>query len=243
MIKPKMSDEEKRKILEELLRPVPKSSGGRTGSIDFNSLEWELQSPRQLGKTEKQLMYFDNSQQRVLSAGYERHPFSAEAFALICTYLDDEKDKTKLLSEQQTETAKDMLTGYGEFFCQAIKTEQNDADKIVRFYELVTALPRNNANTGYEETGLIHSGQTKEFDVSDLSLGNFHYFKNIHKKHDDLIIYTHSRKFEDLPEKIKEIGGIYLPNPNNVWPAGRGDGGGRFFIGSCYLSRASRGVR
>ncbi|MBW2978892.1 hypothetical protein KY304_02165, partial [Candidatus Woesearchaeota archaeon] len=184
----------------------------------------------------------DDSQKRLINAGYQRHPFSAEVFALICAYLDDEKNKTKILDEQQTKIAKDMLAGYGEWFCQSIKTEQNDAVKIVRFYELVTALPRNKANDGYEEKGLKYSGQTKEFDVSDLSLGKFHYFKNIRQKHNDLIIYTHSRRFDDLPEQIKGNGGIYLPNPEKMWPAGRG-GDSYWFIISCYVNLgASRGV-
>jgi len=243
MIKPRMSDEEKRRILEELLKPVPLNPAGMRGCGDFNSLEWELQAQRQSGKTDKQLMYFDDSQKRLINAGYQRHPFSAEAFALICTYLDDEKNKTKILDEQQTKTAQDMLTSYGEFFCQAVKTEQNDAGKIIRFYELVTALPRNQEDNGYDESGLKHSGQIKEFDVSDLKLGNYHYYKNIHQKHNDLIVYTHSRKFDDLPEQIKGNGGIYLPNPGNKWPAGRGLGDGRFIIDSCYGSWASRGVR
>jgi len=214
-------------------------------TIDFNNLEWEPKAYRENNKSSKKLFYFDDSQKRLVNTGYQRHPFSAEAFALICTYLDDEKNKTNLLNEQQTEIAKDMLTSYGEWFCQAIKTEQNSNTKTVKFYELVTALPKNQENNGYDESGLKHSGQAKEFDISDLELGSCHYYKNIHQKHNDLIMYTHSRKFNDLPAEIKEIGGIYLSNPGNMWPAGRGaiTSHCRFDIISCSYDRASRGMR
>ncbi|MBW3002914.1 hypothetical protein KY338_07175, partial [Candidatus Woesearchaeota archaeon] len=71
MIRPRMSDEEKRKVLEELLKPVPFNPAGMRGCGDFNSLEWELQAQRQSGKTDKQLMYFDDSQKRLINAGYQ----------------------------------------------------------------------------------------------------------------------------------------------------------------------------
>ncbi len=217
--------------------------------VTLNDLIFEPVASRKSGTGDKELFYFNPSQERLVRGDYERHPLASEAFELICAYLDDQKRPNKFLSQEQTEVAEDMLEGYGEFFAQAVKTEQTGG-KILGLgkktrklfvYELVTSLSRNANNTGYTEEGMEHSGSVKEFDISDLALGSYYYYKKIYEQHDDLVAYFTSRSFEQLPEEIKENGGIYMPKPDNVWPVGRGYYC-RFYV-DCSNYGASRGVR
>jgi len=250
----KEKDEEearKRKsALEEKLKnkkgPAPVAPAIPSPAIDpapspaistYLDLEFEPTAHREPGKTDKALLYFDASQQRIISAGYERHAFSSEAFGLIIAHL--KKELTPALDE----VVQDMLTSFGEFFCQAIETKRKgilNQKSTATIYELVTALPRNAEDNGYDKTGLV-SGAKKEFDVTSLKLEGYTSYKNIHDKHDDLIKYLTSKSFAELPEEIQESGGIYLPQPGAVWPVGRVSFGSRYDI--CIFNRASRGVR
>ena len=216
-----------------------------TKGVIYNGLVFEPIAPRETGRDKKELFYFNSSQERLVGAGYERHPLASEAFGLICVYLDDQRRPNNVLNQEQTEVVEDMLKNYGELFAQAIKTEQKSKNKKLFVYELVTSLPRKTNDTGYTEKGMEYSGKIKEFDVSDLALGNYYYYKHIYENHDALIAYFTSRNFEQLPEEIKETGGIYISYPNNILPVGRGVfDSDRFVIsGYNYGGRASRGVR
>ena len=203
-------------------------------SVVFNNMEWEAIAPR-TGDNKKGFCY-DDSQQRIITTGYERHASSAEAFSLIIAHLENR------LSPELDDVVQAMLAGAGEFFCQAIETVQGEkGGTLLYFYELVTALPRSAAiDTSYDKSGLKNNG-VLVYDVN-LESDRFYSFKDIYSRHavcDLLIKYLTSRSFNDLPEEIKEKGGIYLPTPGKMWPVGRNDVG----IVSCNGNWASRGVR
>lgn len=203
--------------------------------VSFNGLEWQPKAYREPGETDKALLVFDASQEKLVKAGYERHPFSAEAFSLIIAHLEGK------LSPKLDKMAEDMLTGgFGEFFCQAIETAQVSGRIIARIYETVTALPRNAANDGYDVSGMrMETFITKRFDVTDLKPGKYNYYKDIYVKHNDLIKYLTSRIYENLPDKIKKTGEIGLPRPGRVWPMGFDSCGSISDIGTGVC----RGVR
>jgi hypothetical protein len=208
-------------------------------SVVFNNMEWEAIAPKRVNENNKEVFCYDDSQQRILDAGFERHPSSAEAFGLIITHLENR------LSPELDEIVQEMLAGAGEFFCQAIETAQGEkGGTLLYFYERVTALPRSAAiDNSYDKSGLKNN-RVSVYDVN-LEPDRFYSFKDIYSRHavcDLLIKYLTSRSFNDLPEEIKEKGGIYLPAPGKIWPVGR-DGFGEFGIYDCSNGGASRGVR
>lgn len=205
-------------------------------AVSYQDLE--LQS-----KKSKVNLVFNEGQARIIQAGYDRHPLSAEAFSLICAYYDDQKSDRKSLTPEQTAIAEDMLSGEGEFFCQAIETKSSKTRITATIYDLVTALPINAADKaagkyGYDENGIKYSGK-KTFDISDLNLQANNEFSKIYANHDDLIEYLTSRKYADLPEQIQTSGEIVLPCPGNVWPMGLVFGDVYYFLSQGV----SRGVR
>ncbi len=197
----------------------------------------ELQS-----KKSKVNLVFNRGQEQILRAGYNRHPLSAEAFSLICAYYDDKKSNRKSLTPEQTAVVEDMLSGEGEFFCQAIETKSSKTRITATIYELVTALPINAADKaagkyGYDEKGIKYSGK-KTFDIRDLKLLAIHEFSRIHANHDDLIEYLTSRKYADLPKQI-QTEFITLPDSGKVWPIGLAFGKVHYFLSTG----TSRGLR
>lgn len=220
-------------MLSEEQRPSTPCTVTPTALAD---LEWQLTKVNEW-------LYFDDSQQKLTQAGFERHPLMNEAFALICQYLDDQKNETKVLSPELTAVAQDMLSGKGEWFSQAIKTVQDGNQKKVVFYELVTAFPRTAKDDGYDRERMKNSGSVVEFDISDLDVGTYHYHKNLEGKHDDLVQYVTSRPFSKLPEEIQQDGGLYLPNFSRRWPVARDYYNFRFYVNYNYNITASRGVR
>jgi hypothetical protein len=235
----KLALEKKRRELTGESEPEEKPLESKTipESVNYGALEWEPKASR--NDSDKVLYYYNDSLERLLK-GY-RHPFASEMFSLICAYLDSQKPDALQLPDKLANVAIDMLDSYGEWTCQTFEVENVNSKSILHVYENVTALPRNAANNGYDKTGLKFSS-VRDFDVTELRLDACHHYKNICKKHDDMLEYLLSRQFTDLPEEIKKSGAIYLPS-SGVWPAGRGVYG-RFSIGIYYYgSRASRGVR
>ena len=230
---------------EEILNSYEGREFEPVSFVSYADLDWQPRAYREPGEIRtswKAQFYFDGSQEKLVQARYERHPFSAEAFSLIITYLEGK------LPLELDEAAEDMLADHGEFFCQAIETAQArngilSGTRIATIYELVTALPRNAKNDGYNLSGMKHSGTPKTFDVGDLELATYHYYKDIHNKHDDLIEYLTSRNYENLPDKIKENGGISLPRLGAVGSIGRSGFNIRYGIDGYDGNRASRGVR
>ena len=215
-------------------------------SADYKDLVWELKAPKEevtdgqkvVNLEDKALFTFDESQVRLFQAGYERHPMIREAFALICAYLDDQKNKTNVLGPKLTKVAEDMIEGRGEFFCQAIETTQEEDMKQVIFYEHVIALPQGQDGT-YSGGGLDALPNPSAFDISDLELGTTHHYRHIYQKHGLLVQYTHSREFNDLPVQIKQDAGIWLPPPETIWPVGYY----KYGVVGLRPHSASRGVR
>src|SRR3989338_6675857 len=237
-------DSEKKRVFEEWLVKTPDSQQifGGTEGIVLDNLRFEPLAARKPGSSEKALFYFGDSKSRIITAGYERHPFSAEAFKLLCAYLDDElragKGQALQLTPEQTNIAKDMLTSHGEFFCQAVETRKGKSGLEAIFYEKVTALPRNAAGNGYDKAGLRHTGQ-EVISITGISTNTYVPLKSI-VGNDLLIEHLYSRKFSDLPQKIREDGGIWLQK-EGLWPVGRG------FVSVYYVisdddNWASRGV-
>lgn len=205
-------------------------------TVLFNGLEFELNAPHDKAHV-KHFLIFDDSQARLYKAKFERHPYSAEIHALVCAYMDDQEKGTQFLTELQAAAADDATQGAGEHFSQAMKiTEQG----LLVLYEDVTAItgfPSPNHNDGYLEDGLKYSGKISKFDISDLEFDAPAKYSSIYSKHDDLVEYLSSRRFDDLPEEMKEYGQIRLPKPGGLWPIG----GSQFIDKSIF--GASRGVR
>lgn len=217
---------------EEILDSYEGREPKQVTPVFYNGLEWQPRAYREQGKTEKAEFFFDDSQEKLVQAGFERHPLSAEVFSFIFAYLDDQKRATKILTPEQAEVARDMLEeSSGELCCQAIETIPMSSKQIVRIYELVRALPTSADGTGYEKSGKRYSGDIKIFYVNDLEPGKYHFYKNIHNEHDDLIKYLTSRKYEDLPEEAKADTGIRIPQIGVIHHIGP------------FIKWASRGVR
>ncbi len=192
--------------------------------------------------TNKSLFLFNESQDRLVKAGYESHLSLKSQFSVIIPYLEDR------LEGEQPELAEDMLSSFGELSNQANEvTVQGILKKkqTLTFFEGVTRLDYD--GNKYLKESIQFSSRTFKFNVSDLKLGNFHYFKNIYKKHNHIIEHSTGRIFEQLPERMQEQAGIYLQEPEQIVPVGRGgnDIGGGFGVNGYNYSGygASRGGR
>ncbi len=208
--------------------------------ITLDNLIVEPSAYRNRGRTEKALFYFTESHNRLVQDGYERHTSFQEQISLLILHLEN---KLTGHLEQLNAVAEDMLKSYGEWCNQAYKTIQQGKTRTLTFIEGVTRLDWDKDEYRHIRNTLEHSvPKPVTFDVSDLSVGYFHFYQDIYKKHGDLIKYTHTKKFKDLPEIMKETAEIFLPLSGHIWPFAR-SGFGIFCVDASYYDRASRGVR
>lgn len=196
--------------------------------IVFNNLVWEIPD-----QASSENLFFNESQQRIIRAGWERHPTTAEIFDVIFACDDHIYDRGSRLNHEQFKQLLVLESVFDHFssmhLSQAIETRQHGRVKTVLFYEAVATMqkaaniPTEEGDDLFEVGGDRSSMQyagVREFDIRDLDLEHMHLFRCIFRRHDNMIKYLTSRFFKDLPEEIQESGGIYLPYPEYVWPLG-----------------------
>lgn len=217
------------------------------GSVAYGNLLWEPRAVRVPAQKDKQALEFNESQHRLVSRGYERHPLLGEVYSLVCDHLDDQRSASKALDPVQAALAEELMGGLGTICCQAMKTGQTGyrgSRKNIMFYEFVTDLPFNSQSTLFDESGMVFAGAAN-FEIDDLLLDSVNYCRNIREKHDDLLEYLFSRRFAALPDVIKQEGGIFLPQPGTFWMmCSRGiTDAFRFYPEPIFSKGASQGVR
>jgi len=232
MIKPRMSDEEKRRVLEELLKPVPKIPK-RTGSLSYSDLEIEP------GK-KSEWKYFNDSLAELRERGYERHLMPWESFGLVIDYLEGKLDVSL------NGLAEGMLSGFGEWFDFFTERKEN---------KLFCYVPKERLEP--EDVQLDSGNRVYVINRSKLVLDGEHdiggilseKWVDLEKFPESFVTRVYTRKFSELPQEIREgVENIsktqgYLAPEGRLWPAGRGSVNLRFDF-DCYLdNRASRGVR
>lgn len=221
---------------------------GETGIV-FNGLVWEIRD-WELSRLD---ISFNESQQRLIRAGWERHPTSAEIFSFIFADHDSFSGKGPLISEEQG-LVLDSISNrlFYTHLSQAIEIRWHGRVRTVLFYEAVTAMqmapkiPTEEGDdlfwVGCDKSSMQYAG-VREFDIRDLKwdFGRVCLFRRIFRRHDNMIKYLTSRFFKELPEEMQESGGICLPGSGDVLPLGMDDR--HIFCYEPNASLSSQGVR
>ena len=213
--------------------PLPVSSSVPVASVvsSYRDLEFEVQASR--NRSDKILYAFDESLERLQSAGFERHPRPSEAFTLLADGIEGK------LSGGLQKVSEDMLNNYGEWLSLAF--ERNN-DVLICYLD-PKGLVWNTKSSEYVKDGFKFA-EKKEFNIAGkpsqqwIELAEFS---------DNLVRFLYGRSFKDLPQDMREgdkKAQLYLPSDGVVWPVARdgfndgyGVGGGNCNVG------ASRGVR
>ena len=224
----KRNAEVEKKVLEELLRGVPSSpplSGAIQGTT-YKDVIFEALAYRKPKETNKELFTFDKSCERLVLAGFKRHPLPAEVFSLIIDVLEG-KVSASLLSVKE-----DFFKNYGEWFDLVFKPKNG----VLHCYEQprnVVCIPND-----YDCSKMIFD-QEKKFPLNGLPLKTYIPIKDVAKKSHQIVTYIWSRPFEKLPSEIQNNANLWIPD--SARPVGRDDYGIFNVSGNYYW--ASRGVR
>ena len=225
---PKMSPEEKKKLTEELLRPIQLTPPDQPpGIITLDNLFIEEKSPGQ--GNDKILQAYDKSLQSLRSRNCQRHLRPDEAFRILIDAIENPNSKYKSISD-------DMLFSYGEWLSLAGKRKSgtklhlyNDPDGTLNNYEFIPQ------NFKYLEEKIF----TIDKDIQSGTYVDLDRFPN------DLVTFLYSRPFDKLPDVIKSgnrRAQLWLPKQGIIRPFGRGDDFCNFNLNANYDDRASRGV-
>jgi len=244
----KEKDEEearkRKEKLEEKLKnkkaPAPVAPAIPSPAIDpapspaistYLDLEFEPTAHREPGKTDKALLYFDASQQRIISAGYERHARPQEAFGLIIDGLEGKLKGTPLQAVYE-----DMFKSYGEWLSMAFERQE---DILIAHLDPEGLVWNGSA---YSKQN-FKSSDEKQFDIAGKDSDKWIPLKEFD---DTLVQHVYTKPFKELPKEMQEgdrYARIALPADGTIWPVGRVGFVGRYCIDLYYYGRASRGVR
>ncbi len=187
----------------------------------------------EFGARDQYLYFFDEGLASLKARGYERYPYSWEIFKLIIDYLEN--------------TLKDPVTGYwsnihkqveesldcGEWFNMAFERKK---DKLICYLD-PEGIRWDNNTGGYVTDFVLNYRDKKEFNVDSLPFGQWVDLKSFDN---NFVEYFYTRKFEDLPERIKHEAQVFLPLDGALWPIGRGRK--KTMSISCNSNRAARGI-
>ena len=196
----------------------------------LDKLEIEEKSPRE--GDEKELFYYDKSLESIRSRGYERHLRPSEAFKLIIDSLENKNSQYKQIKQ-------DMLSSYGEWLSLVMLRNKDELtcylDPENKGKPLLTLLSNQDEIKYSQEKKFKIDKRIKSQDWVDLN-----------KFPESLVEFLYSRKYEDLPQVMKEgdrRSQLWFPKEGIIRPCGRGYGCYSFFVDASYNYRASRGVR
>lgn len=194
----------------------------------FNSLI--LEPTAATGTEGKKMLHYDSHEKRLKESGWERAPTPQEAMGLIIAHLEGRLD------QKLGKIAANMLERHGEFFCHAVQV----SDGNLFFYENATGLFWNGECYKVYGNNSWHKSQVS-FKVAGINHG-WNDLEFISKISPEVIEYLYSRKYQELPQAIRESGRIYFPDDNLVWPIGRACKPDFGILLDCRV-RGSRGVR
>jgi len=211
-----------------IISPVAGSAPNSVIAV-YNDIEFEPTAYREPGKTDKALLTFDKSLERLNNTGYERHSRPQEVFGLIIDGLEGKLKGTALQAVYE-----DMFKSYGEWLSLAFERQ---GDILIAHLDpegLVwtgSAYAKQNFKSSSEKQFGIHGKESdkwiplKEFD-------------------DALVQHIYTRPFKELPKELQEgdrYARIALPADRTVWPVGRVS---VWYVIDVYIINwASRGVR
>ena len=206
------------KILENKVKQFLKNQTPQEHDSAYKKIEF--------GVRDKYFHFFDASLALLKEKGYERHPYSWESFGLIIANLENK------LPENLNKLAEEMLQ-CGEWFSMAFERKKN---KLICYRD-----PENirwDNNTGnYVVNPILLFSDKKEFNIRNIPSGKWVDLKIFSNS---FVEYFYTRKFEDLPEQIKNEAQIILPPEGFLCPIGTGF---KKTSMSCdYSNRASRGI-
>jgi len=191
----------------------------------YRDLMIEERAYRKQG-TEKAVLTYDKSLERLQGAGFERHLRPHEAFGLLIDGLEG-----KLTGQHQVIYG-DMHSSYGEWLNLAIERK---GDLLVAYFDLV-GLQWNSSANKYDVQGRLQYAQKKEYDVAGKAADSW---ISLEQFPSNFIEDMYSRPFAVLPEQMKTAL-VLMPLEGSIWPVCRGYYG--FVIGNRVDDGASRGV-
>ncbi len=200
-------------------------------TASYKDIEFEPLPFLGQGAPENKLFYFNDSLNRVRSAGFDRHARPQEAFGLIMDCLEE-----KLVNTSYRNKYTDMISIAGEWFSTAFERQGNILIAYLDPEGLVW-----NSNT-YVKDSSFKFVDKQEFDIAG-KLSNT--WIPLNEFNDDLLQAVYGRKFKDLPQAMRKGNNkahMQLPLDNTAWPVGRcyrGYG----VCGSHLETWTSRGVR
>jgi len=182
---------------------------------------------------EQYLHFFDQGLALLKEKDYERYPYSWEIFEPIIGYLENTLNDPVTGHPSNLHKQVEDALDCGEWFSMAFERKK---DKLICYLD-----PQNirwDNNTGKYVTDLVLScSDKKEFNINSLPSKQWvdlKFFNN------DFVEYFYTRKFEDLPERIKCEAQVVLPPDGDLQPIGRGRK--KTMSISCDSNRAVRGA-
>ena len=233
--------ERKRKALEEArkrkegkdVKPATKilTPAARVQPATYHDLIWEPRAYREQDQTNKALLTYDKSLERLRKAGFDRHARPPEESFILIDHLEG-----RLPSNLET-IAQDMLASYGEWLSAAV---QRKGDSLI-----VSTDPQNlrwKKNKYIIDGKSLQCASQQEFNIKGLPSNKYIDLKDVPE---DLATFLYARPFDQLPPAMQtgdKRAQLYLPPEGIIRPVGRYGFNVRFIIG-FYDDGASRGVR
>ena len=179
---------------------------------------------------EKTLYTFDQAQESVAAKGLVLPRFRDVMEHVIIPGLEG------TLTKEQQPVFEDMFRSYGEWTDNAFYRQQN------RLY--VTTGNKGLIWNGkeYDATAMTVDATPTAYDISGLPSQEWLALERVAKTAPALVNDLYSRPFKDLPRKVRNNAGLYLPRDGTVRPVGRGLNFNYLYADSSY-DGAARGVK
>jgi len=197
----------------------------------YKGIEFEPRASRKKNSDEKELLHFNDSLDRIKSAGYERHGRPSEVFSLIIDGLEGKLANTPLQNVYD-----DIFKSYGEFLSLAWERK---GDLLIAYLDPEDLVWNSDK---YVKKGFKFA-EKQEFDITGK---NSQQWIDLNEFDVGFVEWHYARKFSELPKEMQKGSKrvqVYLPSEGNIWAVGRGSYSYRFNINCYYVSRASRGAR
>jgi len=224
-------DDEVRREKEESAEKAKPAEGKKAETpqqnriVTYKDIEFEQLAYREYGESNKRLLYFDTSLERLKSAGFERHARPQEMFGLLIDGLEGK------LNGNLAEVEKDTLTSLDEWTSMAFERK---GDILIAHIDPEGLVWDGN---NYVKQNFKNNGQ-QEFNVKGKACDTW---RPLNEFNEDLVRFLYTRPFKDLPEKMQICASIGLPPEGFAWPVGHY----QYNVtgGKDFEKRASRGVR
>ena len=228
------------KDLEELKKSLLSEEGIKATFLE-NTEEKLAIEEKVLKETnnEKKVYSYNESLERMRKYGYERHLRPNEAFNIIIDALEFPESNYK-------EIYKDMMSSSGEWLSLAI---ERDKDSLICYLdpEFISA------DYKYLTRRKIKYNQKYAFDIKNIKTSDDEYngfsLDPILERRvslgllpKELVCFLYTKKFDDLPEIIKNKGHLLIPDGNIIAPLSR-KGVSIYLASSAEIKNASRGVK